>query len=213
MIIDKRLKSIIAEIQGHILVDVGCDHGKVPCQALIENKVDKVIAVDISDKSLQKCRDLAHKLNLNNIDFRCSDGLTSIHDEELDNVVIAGIGGYEIIKILKDSNRDINKLILCPHQDVEKLRDYLKDHYLIEKDYCVYQDDHFYSLIVAKTGKTNLSTKELILGKDSITNSDYVEYLNFVKNKYEKILLNKIPDDRRNECIEILDLVEKELNG
>ena len=211
--IDKRLQAILNEIQGHTLIDVGCDHGKVACQALLDKRVEKVVAVDISDKSLQKCRDLAKKLNLNNIDFRCSDGLKAVEDYELDCVVIAGIGGYEIVKILKESNSPINKLILCPHQDVEMLRDYLKDKYFFEKDYCIHQDDHFYSLIVLKEGVTSLTKKEINFGKDTLENQDYDEYLKFSKDKYEKILTNNVPEDRRQECEEILEIIEDELNG
>ena len=212
-IIDKRLNSIINEIDGHILVDVGCDHGKVTCQALLEKKVDKAIAVDISNKSLQKCQNLAKKLHLDNIEFRCSDGLEAIAKDEQDTVVIAGMGGYEIIKILSKNKYDINKLILCPHQDVEKLRDYLKDNYSIEKDYCVYQDDHFYSIIVAHQGKGILSRKELLLGKDSLANKDYLGYLEMLKDKYERIKLNPIPQARLEECNEVLKIIEDELNG
>ena len=210
--IDKRLRAILNEINGHTLIDVGCDHGKVTCQALIEKRVDRAVAVDISDKSLQKCRDLAKKLNLENIDFRCSDGLNAIKPDELDNVVIAGMGGYEIIKILSRCQEKINKLILCPHQDVEVLRDYLKDKFFIEKDYCIHLDNHFYSLIVLHDGVTSLTKKELLLGKDSLDNEDYKEYLEFLKTKYEKILSQNVPDDRRKECEEILEIIGDEID-
>ena len=73
MNIDKRLKSVINEIDGKVLVDVGCDHGKVTYEAIAQKKVNKVIATDISQKSLKKCIDLIHKAKFENVEFRCGD--------------------------------------------------------------------------------------------------------------------------------------------
>ena len=75
MNIDKRLESIVNEIDGDTLVDVGCDHGKVTFEAIKRGKVKKVIATDISQKSLDKCVKLINKANIQNVDFRCGDGL------------------------------------------------------------------------------------------------------------------------------------------
>ena len=211
-IIDKRLNALLREIDCNTLVDVGCDHGKLSCQSLIDGKAKKVIAVDISDKSLQKCRDLAAKLKLENIDFRCSDGLSAIKDNEADEVVIAGMGGYEIIKILKRNLKGVNKYILCPHQDVVALREFMKHDYVIEKDYVLFNDDHFYSVIVASLGNGNMSKKEIYFGKDNLQNKDYIEYLKAQKEKYLKIMQNDIPDTREKECKDMLDMIEEELN-
>ena len=211
-IIDKRLNALLDEVDCNTLVDVGCDHGKLSCQSLLEGKAKKVIAVDISDKSLQKCRDLARKLKLKNIEFRCSDGLSAIKDNEADEVVIAGMGGYEIIKILKRNLAGVEKYVFCPHQDVVALRDYMKGNYIIEKDYVLFNDEHFYSVIVARLGKSKMSTKELYFGKDNLQNKDYVDYLKAQKEKYLKIMQNDIPAKREQECREMLDMIEEELN-
>ena len=211
-IIDKRLNALLNEISCNTLVDVGCDHGKLSCQALIDKKAQNVIAVDISDKSLQKCRDLANKLKLENIDFRCSDGLNAIKDKEADQVVIAGMGGYEIIKILKRDLKGIENFVLCPHQDEVVLREYLKDHFVIDKDYVLLNDDHFYSIIVCHKGNGELSKKEILLGKDSLANEDYIAYLKVLEDKYQRIMQNDIPDTRLKECKDMLELIKGELN-
>ena len=211
-IIDKRLNALLNEIRCTTLVDVGCDHGKLSCQALIDKKAQNVIAVDISDKSLQKCRDLANKLKLENIDFRCSDGLSAIKDGEADQVVIAGMGGYEIIKILKRGLKGIENFVFCPHQDEVVLREYLKDSFVIDKDYVLFNDDHFYSIIVCHKGKGNLSKKEILLGKDNLENKDYIAYLKALEDKYLRIMQNDIPDARLKECKDMLELIKGELN-
>ena len=213
MTIDKRLSAIVNEIDGNVLVDCGCDHGKVTCEALLQGKVNKVIATDISAKSLQKCINLAKKLKLENIECRCGDGLKVIKDNEADTVCIAGMGGYEIIKILSRAPKGIKKLVLCPHQDIKALREYLQDSWRIQKDSTIYIAEHFYNLIVAIPGKQKLSSKELLLGQDSIDNKDYVLMLNALKEKYKKIETQNIPQSRFEECEEVLRIINGELDG
>ncbi len=213
MTIDKRLTKIVNEIKGDTLVDVGCDHGKVSCEALLQNKVNKVIATDISEKSLKKCKDLAKKLNLKNIEFRCGDGFEVIKDNEADVACIAGMGGYEIIKILKSIPKGIKRIILCPHQDTEVLREFLSEKFVISKDEIIYLDKHFYSLIVLKEGKEKLTQKQIYFGKDRIENKDYVSYLLAQKDKFLKILERILPEERRVECEAYISMIDEELNG
>ena len=213
MNIDKRLKSIINEIDGNVLVDVGCDHGKVTYEAIKQHKVNKVIATDISNKSLKKCIDLIHKAKFENVDFRCGDGLEVIKDNEADVVCISGMGGYEIIKILSKDVKGIEKLVLCPHHDVQAVREFLQKNWKIEKDFVIYCEDHCYSLIVAKKGHDTLTEKELLLGKDSLDNEDYIKLLEALKTKYEKIMSLDIPTERAQECQRCLDIIEGEING
>mgnify|MGYP003571463797 CR=1 FL=1 len=213
LIIDKRLRLIINEIEGDTLIDCGCDHGKVAIQSMIENRVNKVIATDISQKSLDKCVALSKKMNIKNIEFRCGDGLDVINDNEADVLCIAGMGGREIVKILSNIKAGINKVILCPHQDIELLRQSIKDNWKITKDVAIFVDDHFYNLICAYPGVSKLGEKEILLGMDSKDNEDYVLLLKFLKGKYEKILSNTLPDNRCKECENYLKIIEGELSG
>lgn len=213
MTIDKRLRAVVNEIEGNTLVDCGCDHGKVTCEALLQKRVNKVIATDISSKSLEKCFNLAKKLKLENVECRCGDGLEVIKDNEADIVCIAGMGGYEIIKILSNAPSGIEKLVLCPHHDTVALREFLQKSYKIEKDYAIYCDEHFYNLIVATKGSDKLSDKELLLGRDSLENEDYRKQLLALREKYIKIQNMDVPKDRFDECQRCIKLIDGELNG
>ena len=213
MTIDKRLTAVVNEIEGETLVDCGCDHGKVTCEVLLQKKVNKVIATDISQKSLQKCINLAKKLKLENVECRCGDGLEVIKDNEADVVCIAGMGGYEIIKILSHAPKGVKKLVLCPHHDTTALREFLQKDYKLQKDYVIYCDEHFYNLIVAEVGSDNLTEKELLLGRDSIKNEDYIKQLKALREKYTKIQNMDIPKDRFDECQRCINIIDGELNG
>lgn len=126
MILGKRLSAVASEVDGKSMADVGCDHGKVSMACLLSGKVEKVIACDISSKSLQKAIDLAEKLNVKNIEFRVGNGLQVISDGEVDCVVIAGMGGIEIMNILSHIPNGVKILVLSPHRNTIELRDFLQ---------------------------------------------------------------------------------------
>lgn len=213
MITNIRLQRIIDEVKGHTLADIGCDHGIVSVSSLELNKVKHVIACDISNKSLDKARNLAKQKGLTNIEFRCGDGLSVIKEGEVDCVVIAGMGGVEIINILSKKLKSIERYILLAHTHVEDLRQYLIENSLkIEKDSVLFYDNHFYNLIVAEKGTDSLSEKEILLGKDNFNNIDYKNYLNFLLEKYGNIL-SKCTDGNKNKIIQRkVQIIEEELD-
>ena len=177
--LDRRLSAIISEIDCDVLADIGCDHGYIGVQALIERRAKQLLAADISEKSLSKCRLLAAEKNLTDrVEFVVSDGFENVTTVP-DTAVIAGMGGYEIIKILKSAkslNRVPEKLILCPHQNASELRRFLNN-YPIEKDYIVRSDKKFYPIIVVSAKGEKYRADEFRYGKNYPANSDYFDML------------------------------------
>ncbi len=215
MLVNKpRLKAVYNEIDGKTLVDVGCDHGKISVQALIDKKVSRVIATDISQKSLNKAIELSKKYNIENIEFKCGNGLDVIKDNEADTVLIAGMGGMEIIDILKRKPKGIKKIILCPHSNTIELREFLvSNNFKISKDYIVKEDKIFYSIIVANVDEKSVyKEKELLLGQDNKNNADYIEYLNYLSCKYEKLLKEKLDEKSNKKYTEYLGIIKKEID-
>ena len=135
MIPDPRLCAILSEADGKVLCDVGTDHGYIAVGALLKGKAERVVAADVSEKCLAKCVALAREKGVESrLKAVVSDGFSEI-DDDIDVAVIAGLGGYETIKILKNAEilgRVPEKLVLCPHQNAKELRAYLKN-YCIEK--------------------------------------------------------------------------------
>lgn len=85
-----------------VVADIGTDHGFVAKLLSESNFAEKVIATDISEKSLSKLEKLIENHNLKNIETRVGNGLEPI--EKADVTVIAGMGGFEIIKMLEFQN-------------------------------------------------------------------------------------------------------------
>lgn len=116
------------------LLDVGTDHGYVPIHLVKNKKVLSAIAADISGPSLQKAKDEIEKNHLSEvISVREGNGLQVITDkDDVDTVVIAGMGGVLISDILEAASHLSHKeemfFVLQPVQGVEELRNYLREH-------------------------------------------------------------------------------------
>lgn len=131
MRISRRLYKIAEKVsQGESAADIGTDHGYVP-MLLVRNGVSThVIMSDISDGSLAKAIETFELTGLNADPdcFRTGDGLETIKKGEVDDIIIAGLGGFTIIDILSadtDKSRSYRKLILQPRKHSGSLRHFL----------------------------------------------------------------------------------------
>ena len=171
-----RVEVIVSHIdKAKICADVGCDHGYVGQALLKLGKAEKVIFTDISEKCLSKAKTLAQEdIVIGRAKTVVCDGLTGVTDA-VDTVVIAGMGGEEIIKILSEClpRLPIETLVLQPMKNADKLRAYLLDGgFSLIRDYTFMDAGKYYDLIKAvKTDEKEdvYSTDELIFGKENLT--------------------------------------------
>ncbi|MBR2614666.1 MAG: SAM-dependent methyltransferase [Clostridia bacterium] len=166
-----RLKEIFSNIEkANKFADVGCDHGIIAQMVVKESLANTVVITDISKDSLKKAEDLlAKEMLVGKVKSYFTDGLNGV-DNDVDECLIAGMGGKEIIKILTDRERAFrpNRLILQPMKNVENLRVFLVENgYKILKDY-VFKDRKFYDLIVAEKGEDSLTKKEIAFGRTNL---------------------------------------------
>ncbi|MBO7508206.1 MAG: tRNA (adenine(22)-N(1))-methyltransferase TrmK, partial [Clostridia bacterium] len=93
--LSKRLEAIVNVCpDGRTVADIGCDHGYVTAELILEDKVNKVIATEKSPECLNKAVYLASSINiLPFISFRQGDGFGPITKyDKLDYAIIAGMG-------------------------------------------------------------------------------------------------------------------------
>lgn len=193
MKISKRIETIIELCPSDtVYADVGCDHGYVSTELVKQNKAKKVYACDISEKCLEKTKILAQKENIENqMEFVCCDGLTSLQNLPVSACVIAGIGGREIISILKNS-KHIETLVLQPMRNVKELREFLVDHnHKILKDFVISEKSKFYHFILAFSGQDKLTNSEIMFGRTNLESKteDFKAFIMSEIDKTEKILL------------------------
>ncbi len=186
--LSKRLQSIVDEIGTvETLADIGTDHGKLVMYALGRGSAERAFAVDISPNSLIKAKRCAEEKGLSQkIEFLCGDGLKPL-DEVPDVVVIAGMGGNEIVKILSERIID-TKFILVPHQDAHVVRRFLcENEFAIVKDFVIF-DGKYYTIIVAQKGQCRYTEQQIILGGNNPPSGEYTRRLLERKTRIENIM-------------------------
>lgn len=195
-----RLDTILKYIdENKIVADIGTDHGITAIKVYEEKKPKKVIATDISSGSLQK---LIDKLNYSkyNIETIVTDGIADI-DEEMDEIIISGMGGYLIAKILDDGilqAKKAEKLILQPNNSQEYLRSWLHDNGfdIIDEDIC--EDDKFiYNVIIAIPDDIGIAEK--------YENPDYYKYGKFIFEKKSPLFIKSLNKEKQH----LSDIYEK----
>lgn len=174
------------------IADIGCDHGYVSAELILSNKCDKVIATDVSGRSLDKAIRFCDSLNINNyISFREGNGFNVIYKKDkVKQAVIAGMGGMEIINILENNPFKLKNFVLQPMRDTVKLREYLiQNKYKIVYDYLVFDEGIFYNIIKVTKGESKLKPLEIYFGKDNFDFNIqlFKEYLLSEKQKLELI--------------------------
>lgn len=120
-----RLTAIADRVPRDLRVaDIGADHARLSVW-LAKNKGCKCIATDKNVKPLCSTKDRieAHG-NRHGIDFRLGDGLECVSPDEVDTIVIAGMGGETIAGILKPWAKD-KLCVLQPNTHPERLTEYL----------------------------------------------------------------------------------------
>ena len=172
-----------------VVADIGADHGYLSESLSRLDKVNKILAVEISQKCLDKVIKLKQNFGLEKIEPVLSDGLTNIQSADIS--VMAGIGGYEIINILKNQNKIGNVLkcnifVLQPSDNFVELKTWLNENdILILRDFFFESAKRFYPVIVVDVSKkeqVKLTDFDLYLGRDSkIDDREFVSYLKYLK--------------------------------
>lgn len=140
--------------KGNIVADVGCDHAYTSiylCQAGI---APKVIAMDVNKGPLVGAKAHVEEAGLSEqIDIRLSDGLKKLLPGEADTVLLCGMGGLLMIKILSDypeATASLKELILQPQSEVGEVRMFLhKQGYEITEEHMLKEDGKFYVMMRA----------------------------------------------------------------
>lgn len=172
---NKRMHAIVKYIEpGRGMIDVGTDHGYLPAWMATHGYRGNIIASDINGAPLQKARETAEKAGVaGRITFQLCDGLNQCRPDSVDTIIIAGMGGDMICRILDMAEWCMDrryKLILQPMTKSEVLR-----YWLIYNEFEILSEDlvpeggKLYQLIVARFGgSTRLNDGELFLGKKQL---------------------------------------------
>lgn len=140
--------------QGNRLVDVGCDHGYLPVYLYLNHQIRGAIAMDVRPGPLSRAREHIAQYGLEQyIETRLSDGLEKLSPGEGDTLVIAGMGGPLMERILKDGEQareSFEEMILAPQSDVPHFRRFIDSiGWEIVQEEMILEDGKFYPIMKA----------------------------------------------------------------
>ncbi len=192
--LDNRLKLCADFVrQGTTLADIGTDHAYLPIWLVQNGIVKKALACDINEGPLNSGKADVEKYKLSDkITLRLSDGLKNVRENEADDIVIAGMGGELIAKILSDCSFAKNKdkhYILQPMTKCEVLIRYLYENgfEIIEQKACVSDNKHYTVMLVTYTGVSEKKDESFYYtGKLDSKDEHSKEYLKHVLKNLEK---------------------------
>lgn len=165
--ISRRLKAVAAMVTpGVRLADVGTDHGYIPIYLIQTEKIRCAVAMDINQGPLERAQEHIRQYGLGEqIETRLSDGLYALAPGEADSIVIAGMGGLLMVRILEEGKAVLEtgpELILQPQSEIRQVRAYLEtEGYEIVQEDLVFEEGKYYPMMRAvKTG-----TEETVSGE------------------------------------------------
>ncbi len=190
--LDARLTQVAAFVRkGSRLADIGTDHALLPAELVRQGVCTYAIASDIKKGPVAAAtRTVAEAGLADKINIRLGSGLETVEPDEVDDIVIAGMGGETIAMILAAARwvRDGHyRLVLQPMTRVEKLRRYLWENgFDIVTEAVVQDGKHWYTVIHTVFSGNAFVPDELLCHVGRIPLPEGAGYLQTVKNRLHK---------------------------
>lgn len=213
---------------GSRVADIGTDHAYLPIELVKNGKIDYAIASDVAEGPLENAKnDIAAAGLTEQIETRLGSGLETVtHADQIDTVVIAGMGGKLMTDILDrawSKDAQFKTLVLEPNIGEAGVRNWLMMHnYKIISEKLIAEAGHTYELIKASLTeeKHEMTEKEIFFGPFIVQEKNPVFYQKWEGQLvyYQRLLVNlnkarKKDEDRINEVDHDIKLIKEELEN
>ena len=150
MKLSKRLQAIYDMVPSGVVADVGSDHGKLIISLFQNGVISKGYAIENKKGPYERLVKAIKEENATGITPMLSDGISEL-PSDVNIVVIAGMGGFNVIDILKKNPRklkNVSTLIVDAHNAIPELRKQVcKMGYVIADEDIVYESGVYYEII------------------------------------------------------------------
>ncbi len=221
--LSKRLEMVasLVDINSNC-ADIGADHGYLISYLYSNKIINKGYACENKEGPFLRLKENINNLKLNNvIDIQLSDGISNLPNY-INCVIIAGMGGDTVCKIISDSKTKLSKIdcfIISSHTKMYEVRKYLinEGYYICDEKSCFDEDQYYvvskfyrgentYSDIYLKYGPKLIENKDLNLLAElklqKAYNLNIVSLKNIPESKKEKLYRENI------EINKIIDLLK-----
>ena len=153
--LDDRLSAVASLVRnGKRVADIGTDHGYLVAYLVERGICPSGIAADLRKGPLENARQtVIHQGLSDKIELILSDGLQNIPENACDDIVIAGMGGPLMIRILSaypEVTASAKELILQPQSEIAEVRIWLYEQgYEIVEEHMVYEEGKYYPMFKA----------------------------------------------------------------
>ncbi|MEA4888257.1 MAG: class I SAM-dependent methyltransferase [Clostridiaceae bacterium] len=129
--------------------DIGTDHAWLPIWLVQNGRCRRAVAADLRTGPLERAARHIHDADLDEqIEVAQTDGLQGLDCGSSDVIVLAGLGGNEIMRILENRNPACRSLILQPMKSLPELRGWLYGQgYRIERESLPYDRGRYYPVM------------------------------------------------------------------
>lgn len=200
--LDNRLKLCADFVRnGAKLADIGTDHAYLPVWLCRIGRCPCAIAADINPEPLKRGQSTIIESGMSGrIETRLSDGLKEIKSDEADDIVIAGMGGELIAKILSECSfaTDSSKhFILQPMTKSEVLIAWLCENgFKILKQDCCVASGKCYTVILAEYSGEKHIADELYCYLGKLSPKSNETHLRFVEGHLNRLSKQAVGDVR-----------------
>ncbi len=218
--INNRLEKVASLVkENDYVLDVGCDHALLDIYLLQTKKRVRAIASDIKEGPLVHAKENIKKYQLQDkIKVKLGNGIDTI-EEEVNTIIISGMGGKNIVGILKYKTnlmKKVDTLILSPNNDTEFVRkEICRLGFYIEEEILVLEKKFFYPILRFRRGKKHYRKEDYLFGPILRIRKDpsFHEYMKREKEVRQKLLqiLPKNYMKKRWELKNEIKMIEKNL--
>lgn len=189
--LDDRLAACASFVRDNTkIADIGTDHAYLPVWLAKQGRIKGAIAADIRPMPLERGAENIRKYQCEDIvTTRLSDGLKEISPDEVDDVIIAGMGAELIVDIINNAKwlkKGDRRLILQPMTKAHILRKYLVENgfEIIREKACKHGGKNYSVIFAFYSGEIkDYSTTFQYIGKLDNNDSLAVEYIEQVLKK------------------------------
>ena len=195
----------IARISSYIeddekVIDVGCDSCLL--SIMLAKRGIYSVASDLRENIIENAKEKIDDNLKKYITFRVGDGITLKESENNYTLVLAGMGTYLMVNILKNTTKTFKKIITISNNNHDILRkEFLHLGYIVETEEIIKEKNKFYNLIIFTRGNKKYSEKDLIIGLNHQNIKLLKEKNKELIKKYQNII-NKINDSEKIKELE-----------
>jgi len=193
---------------GLTVADVGCDHAYVAIHLVQQRISPRVIAMDVRKGPLKRADIHIREAGLENkIETRLSDGVEKLKAGEVECLILSGMGGALMQKIMSEGNeilKEMKEFILQPQSEIAQFRHFLQNcRYQIIAEAMICEDGKYYPMLKAIHGKMHETDEiDFRYGRFLLQEKNPVLYEFLCKEKeYYQRLINELQQSKRTERI------------